>query len=321
MKLEVLIGSLDNPQPAVRLDVARVLGMLDEVQALDALRQRFQVETDPSVRNAIAWAGKRLYEAQQAAYSTVEEVCRHFGVDREIENMPDAQEAEMMKKLQDNFDAEMIRMQDQNNKKKAGMALAAGLGGAMVGGMTMGMSAAMGSMSGGLIGSPSSNMEARPQIGTKRNPATMPSKSDISVWAKRLREASSVDVRENAAIELAQLNNPMALPHLAAAFVNDPEVKVREAAQRFGKVLYWNMIYWEMEQDGSMAEEMKRRAEKIGKNIEAKSSTGTGPLSSGSPAADTPFAAPQRPAEAPQEDINEILRRAKEGRAKRLGGK
>ena len=64
--LEVLLNGLQHHQATVRLDITRVLGMLDETRALDPLRDRFQVEPDESVRAAIAWAGRRVHDAQRA---------------------------------------------------------------------------------------------------------------------------------------------------------------------------------------------------------------------------------------------------------------
>lgn len=306
MKLNILLGGLNNPQPAVRVDIVRVLGMLDEIRALDSLRQRYQTETDPAVKSAIAWAGKRLFEAQQAGYSTIDELFRHFGIEREIENTPDAAEAEMMKKLQDNMDSDLRRMQERGNSRRIGMAVAAGLGGSLLGGTTVGMSAAMGAMMPG-AGAASSGLDGRPQIGSQRTPATAPSGADISVWVRRLREDVSPGKREQAAIELAQLNNPAALPYLAAAFVSDPDPKVRQAAQRFGKNLYWSAIYWEMEQDGSLAEEMAKRAQAMGKNI---------PKAPGISSPGTTTAAPGSTSGA-QEDVTDILRKAQAARSKR----
>ncbi|MBN1202454.1 MAG: HEAT repeat domain-containing protein [Anaerolineae bacterium] len=314
MRLEVLLGGLKNPQPAVRLDVVRVLGMLDETRALDALRQQYQAETEAGVRSALAWAGKRLYEAKQAGYATIDELCRYFGVDREVENTPDADEAELIQKLQDGLDVELRQMKQRAQKRQIGMAMAASLGAGMVGGSLVGMSAAVGAMSPG-AGVASSNIGDRPQIGVKRTPATAPSTADISVWLRRLREGATPAMREQAAIELAQLNNPAALPHLAAVFVSDQSPKVRQAAQRFGKVLYWGAIYWEMEQDGSLEREMIRRGQALGKNIAkpgAQSAPGTLNASSS-----TPQGQPQTPASSSDEDVAAILRQAQQKRAAR----
>jgi hypothetical protein len=313
MKLEVLVGGLDNPQPAVRLDVARVLGMLDETRALEAVRERYKVETDPTVHNMLAWAGKRLYEARQAGYLTLEELLQYFGVNREIENMPDPDEAEMMQQLKDNFDMEMVQMKNRANKRQMGMAVAAGIGGAMLGGAATGAVAFSGALSAG-AGVASSNMGPRPQIGTSRAPATAPSNVDISIWVRRLRESSEASKREQAAIELGQLNNPAALPHLAAVFVSDPSPQVREAVQRFGKVLYWGAIYWEMEQDGSLAKEIEQRARAIGK-IKQKPDTAV-PGAPGTTASQSTFGASPPPPQ-PDVDVTEILRKAKQARASR----
>jgi hypothetical protein len=314
MRLEVLLDGLDSPQPEVRLDVARVLGMLDETRALDKLRERYAAETDPAVKEAIAWAGKRLYQAQRAGYSTVDELFRYFGVDREIENMPDATEAEMMKKLQENLDRDLLNMQQRAARRKAGLTAAATIGGMMMGGGAMGMMTLTGAMQPGAEAA-SSGMGGRPQIGNKRAPAMAPSNASIDVWAKRLREAPMPEAREQAALELAQLNNPKALPYLAAAFVGDSSPKAQQAAQRHGKILYWGTVYWDMEQDGSLAEEMARRAAAIGKTIKTPGTAAADASSSGPATAAPPKASPA--AEPPPVDVAEILRKAKEGREAR----
>ncbi len=313
MKLEVLLGGLENPQPAVRLDVVRVLGMLDETRALDALRRRYPAETDPAVRSAITWAGKRLYQAQQAEYSTVNELFRYFNIDKEIENTPDESEQELIDKLSDNLHRDLLDMQERGHKKKIGMAVAAGLGGMMVGGMGTGLTMMAGGLAGG-ADSVSSGMGERPQIGVSRTPPTAPSNTEIAVWVRRLREGATPQQREQAAIQLSELNNPKALPHLAAVFVGDDSPNVRQAAQRFGKILYWRAVYWEMEQDGSLAEEMVRRAAAMGKKIKPpRVDPANTPLppAGGLPAGNTPQSAE------PDVDVGEILRKAKQARKER----
>ncbi len=282
MRLEVLLSGLENPQPAVRLDVVRVLGMLDETRALSALRERYTQEPDPTVKQGIAWAGKRLYQAEQAGYSTVDEVCRHFGVDRELEEMSDATEAELINKMQHDFERDLRDGQTRMSRRKAGLAAAAAIGGTMFGGTSMGMMAMAGAMQPGAESS-SSGLTVGGQ-GARRTPATAPANVDIDVWLRRLRDAPTPELREQATIELAQLNNPKALPFLAAAFLNDSSPKVRQAAQRFGKVLYWSAVYWEMERSGALAEEMQRRAAAMGKTIKVE----TGGLQTPTPQAETP---------------------------------
>jgi hypothetical protein len=319
MKLEVLLSGLNNPQPAVRLDVVRVLGMLDETRALEPLRERYKMETDPQVREAIAWAGKRLYQALQAGYSTVDELFQYFRIDREIETMPDVNEQEMLRRMEQQFDSDMRDMQKKAGRRKAGMAIAAGLAGGMVG-AGAGMRMMMDTLKPGADAASSALGQGERVV--QRTPATLPTNANIDIWVKRLKTSPRAEDRENAVIELQQLNNPRALPPLALVFVTDDSPKVRQAAQRYGKILYWSAVYWDMEQSGALAEEMRRRAEALGKAIKVDTQSDTAQpdqMPAIAPGQDAD-AAPGAPAARSQEDevdVAEILRKAKEGRKRR----
>jgi len=63
---DTLLQGLTHPDAAVRLDIVRVIGMVEETQALDRLRALYPVENDEAVRRAMAWAGQRLHLARQA---------------------------------------------------------------------------------------------------------------------------------------------------------------------------------------------------------------------------------------------------------------
>jgi len=293
MIVDNLIANLKNPQPAVRLDIVRVLGMVEETQALDPLRERYREETNPALKEALLWAGRRIYAARQNGFSTVEAIFQRFGVYHELERQEEESEAGLLKKLDDNLRLEMVRRQRDASQKKTNMAMAAGLAGTVLGGMG---TTAMTSMLQAGAEVASSNLEARPVIGSSRAPAIKPTSAGISRWVMRLREGDDAPMRKTAAHELFTLNNPAALPHLAHAFLTDPAPEVREAAERAGKLLYWNTVYWEMEQDGSLAREIEQR----------KAASGSAAPS------------PSPPAPAPQEDVAEILRRAEEARRRRL---
>lgn len=299
---DTLLEGLSHPEAAVRLDVVRVIGMVEETQALDRLRALYPVEKDETVRQAMAWAGGRLYRAQQAGYATVDALCGYFGVDRAVEEMPDATEAELMQRWQDQLDHDLLALKERMARSKARTALALGVGGTLLGGAGLGMMAMAGALqpgaevaSSGLTG----------QRAAQRSPATKPSAAAIDVWVRRLRTAIVPKERAQAALELAHLNNPRALPHLAAAFVGDEAPEVREAAERCGKLLYWSVLYWEMEQNGALAEEMERRARALGKTIR-REDLGN--------AAVRPAAPPVDPAPV---DVDEILRRAQQARNER----
>lgn len=309
MKLSVLLGGLNNPNPAVRLDVVRVLGMLDETRALEPLRERYHTETDEEVRQAITWAGKRLFQAHQANYSTVDELFRYFNIDKEIENIPDEEEAKLMEQMDYALQKDLASIREKGARGKVGLAI----GVAIVGGVGAGVGALMGPGPETI----SSGMGGRPQIGTTRTPTTMPTDADISIWLRRLNESPDADLREQAIIQLAELNNPRALPHLAAKFINDPEPRIRKAAQRFGKILYWRAVYWNMEQDGSLDTEMQRRAAIIGKKLKAEKKNAPTAPAPGLPSGPTQTGQPAGTPEEEDVDVGEILLRAKAARERR----
>ena len=304
--LEALLEGLNHDQAAVRLDVARVLGMLDETRALDALRRRYRLEPDTDVRAVIGWAGRRIYEAQQAGYDTLNALYRYFNVDRELAQAQDEAEIAMLRQLEQGLDNDLRRQLEDAGKRRMGFTLAASLGGTLLAGPLGGLTAARMAMGSGALDA-SSGFDPRPHIGTQRTPATRPTSDEISVWVRRLRGSLAPAAREQAALELAHLNNPVALPYLAAAFALDPADKVRDAAQRAGKVLYWSALYWAMEQDGSLAAEIERRAAALRDALAAERA-----------ASGAPRAAPgAEPAPDPQTDVSEILRRAQLERARR----
>ncbi len=291
-----------------------MLGMLDETRALEPLRERYHQETDENVREAIAWAGKRLFQARQAGYSTIDEIFQFFGIIKEIENTPDEEEAKLMQQMERTLQHDLLSIREKGARGKVGWAIGVGA--------VAGIGAGLGAMMSVGAESASSSMENRPHIGTTRTPATAPTDSDITIWLRRLQESDQEAMREQAILQLAELNNPRALPHLAVAFINDPSPQIRQAAQRYGKILYWRATYWAMEHDGSLAEEMERRAAALGKKIKSEKPTpaqgtptpqiGTGP--GAAPSASTP-----RPGSAPAEevDVSDILLKAKQGRARR----
>ncbi|GIK66518.1 MAG: hypothetical protein BroJett018_43120 [Chloroflexota bacterium] len=313
MKLEVLLQGVNAPNPETRLNVVRVLGMVEETRALSVLGERFKVETDATVKQAIQWAGKKIHQASQSGYSTINEIFRFFGIDREIANLVDPREEELMRRMQASMDNALIKSQQDAASRRMTTAAALGVGatliaGPLTGGMLMGTA-----MSGSASDIASSNMGGprREELSSKRTPPPIPSDVNITIWVRRLLEDPNRENRKNAAIELANFNNPLALPHLATALLNDMDPMVREAAERYGKVLYWKMIYWEMEQDGTLEQEFKVRAKAAGKDFaeQAKLSE-TGPLS---PSKSEPPPMPQ----ASHADIAQILAKAEAERAKR----
>ncbi len=300
MNLEDLLNGLKADDASARLQAARIIGLLDETLALDALAARYRVETAAEVKAAIAWAGKRVHAARQAGYTTLDAIFKHFHIEYEIENQEDKREADLLRKMQTDLDMQLLR---ERSGRAGNIALGAAIGGVLMGPQGM----LIGAMSGLTPGADalSSGLEERPQIGKRRVLPTRPGDGDIRLIVRRLLDDPNPDKRRKAAIDLGSIsNNPAALPYLAQAFVEDPIQAVREAAGRAGKLIYWNVVYWEMEQSGEMAREIERRA---AARSAAEAQT---------PAAQ-PTDTPAAPAAPPAPDLAEILRKAEEKRQKR----
>ncbi len=311
MNLQLLAQGLNDPQPAVRLNVVRVIGMVEEIQLLSAIRDRFAQETDSAVKSSLEWAGKRLYQAHQRNFNTIDAIFQHFGIDREIATMQSEEEAELLKKMQDQLDNELIKMRSKAVNKQAGLNAAAAIGGMALGGALGGAMMAGSMMGGAMVGGgadvASSNIgPVRQNMSSKRTPAPRPANTNINIWVKRLREDTNPEIRKKAAIELGNLNNPAALPHLGVAFTSDSVPDVRNTAEQFGKILYWSLTYWQLSESGFIDEEVKRRFEKIQSGEMPAPKLQTQEIT-----AQTPSAQPK------QEDIGLILQRAKAKKAKR----
>lgn len=77
MELESLADRLRDPDPRVRVETLRILAMVEETRALEAVRWIFQNDPEPGVREVAHWAGRLIWEAHQRGHST----------QRAIENM------------------------------------------------------------------------------------------------------------------------------------------------------------------------------------------------------------------------------------------
>ncbi|HEX2620913.1 MAG TPA: HEAT repeat domain-containing protein, partial [Phototrophicaceae bacterium] len=85
MNTQLLIRDLFNPDPAHRLNAARIIGIVDEVDAIPSLTRAFKSERDEHVRSTIEWAGQRLRIAQANGYTTFAAIWDHFEIQRELD--------------------------------------------------------------------------------------------------------------------------------------------------------------------------------------------------------------------------------------------
>jgi hypothetical protein len=128
---------------------------------------------------------------------------------------------------------------------------------------------------------------------------TTPTQIDVRPHVRRLLRDPDASTRRKAAITLVDVNNPAAMAGLAQAFMIDPSPEVCEIAEQSAKLLYWNLLYYEMEQNGTIAREIQRRKALLTPDASE---------------ADTK-AAPPRTSE--QQKIEDLLRRGREKRNRR----
>lgn len=315
MNQATLIKALSHPEARIRLQAAQVIHMVEETAALPELAERYRAENDPAVKEAMFAAGRHLRECKQAGFDTLEAIFAYFKVNDEILNGDSAEEARLIKEVENQARIQILKEQQQAQNQRiatnagliAGAALAGGISGALMAGTT-------------LAGMPmtdvlSSNIGTSPTETRERTPATAPTNSECKMQIRRLQEDPDAHKRRNAAIDLANLNNPAALPYLAQAFLTDADADVRTIAQRAGKQIYWNGIYWEISHNSILDKEIHRRREDLRRRIqEAGIQLPPAPDTAAAPAKTTQE---QVAAAASPEEIEDILRKAEERRMKR----
>ena len=242
---DLLMDGLNNPAPAARVEMLRVLATLEETLALSRLRSMVKTEIDPQVLDVLKWAGGVIWRAQQNGYSTASAVHKHFRHDLVLSE-EEKQEAKKLADFQRKLDAELMKERQEAQARTAGTSLALGALGTVVGGASVGASIIMTGAS-SLANNPDSGLAERPQIGSEAILPQRPTEADISVWVRRLKDPDAKN-RRAALTELGSMNNPSALPHIAAVFATDYDPQVKEVAQRTAKVIYFNWYEWEVEQ-------------------------------------------------------------------------
>jgi hypothetical protein len=279
--VRTLISDLQQGDPSARRRAAYILGTVDETDALDALAAQYKHESDPDAREAILWAGRRLRSLAESGYRTLDAIIQHFRIDASTAQDDDE------RRLVDEITTRSQMSTIDSSGRGAALNIVA----------RMALLPPMITMLGGAARRDLQTQvdeigldRQREQVGRRISPV-QPGETDITPYRKRLLHDPDPAQRMNAALDLAQLcNNPAALPYLAAAFVRDSDEQVREAAHRAAKHIYWNALYWQMSQDGSLDAAMTNRA-------------GERP--------------PARTAPSDEQDIGDILRKAEAEREKR----
>ena len=257
--LQDLHNDLNAADHQTRLETVRVIAMVEETHLLAALGKRFKVESEADVREALDRAGRLVAAAKRNGYSTIDEIFRYFGVMRTVQKRSTQEMEQLQRQMDAQLDSDLREIKkDMRGGRIVGGAIAAGFGAAL-GSSTL---AAQGVMP---DASSSSNLGGpRESLSTERTPAPRPSTSNIDIWVMRLTSGNSTEDRVRAAKELATLNNPAALKPIANKFATEASPTGQQGLQEQGKLLYWNMVYFDLEQDGTLEKVMEQRARAAG---------------------------------------------------------
>ncbi|PJF43930.1 MAG: hypothetical protein CUN55_06625, partial [Phototrophicales bacterium] len=256
MNPQQLLDALHYPTPETRRISACIIGVVEETSLLIALHEKYTQETDAPTQKIMLWAGKRLIAAEKRGYKTLDEIFRHFGIDRELEHRQTEEEIRLLEQMNAELENELIGKESKAKQKQLLL--------------TAGVLLLQAQQSGGIVaipGAPISGAEiassnlgpVRQQISRERTPPLRPSNTDISVWVKRLQNDTDSQMRIASVRELALQNNIKALPILATQYLKESNATVKEEIERAAKILYWSAIYWQMSQDGSLEKEINER--------------------------------------------------------------
>jgi hypothetical protein len=83
MIFEKLLDQLHDEQPKARVMALRVLAMVEETRALNAIALIYSNDPDPRVQSVAKWAGGAIHHAQQCGHSTEVALQEHFATMRQ----------------------------------------------------------------------------------------------------------------------------------------------------------------------------------------------------------------------------------------------
>lgn len=233
MNLQQLLNGLRASEPETRLQSAQILGTLDEVAALESLAAQANAETDAKVKEAIYWAGKRVFEAKKSGYTTLEAIIQYFHIEYEFAAPSTSGNDANLQRMKTEMEMRALREEEASARKQAASKLMAGtfftLPGLMLNRPIMPQA----------VQNLDASFDKHVSAKKSRTMPTKPADGEIKILVNRLFNEASNDKRVGAAVDLAAVvNNPAALPYLAQAFIKDYALQVREAAQRSAKLIY-----------------------------------------------------------------------------------
>lgn len=264
MNYEKLIENLNNPKVQSRIASVYILGMVDEVRAIDALRKRYARESNHQMKQAMQAVGGQLAKVKREGHDTVEAICEQFNINKELQMLAGADDEAKIREIQKK--TSHSKKDDDFNDQLWGAASGLVQGGAMAAGMGAPMNNSLSIDLGSNLGNTSDVINQQ----NKRIPPVRPGNDDISMWIQRLMTEPDPDTRVNIIIQIANMHNIAALPYLANVYWTDDDEQVKASAKKYGKLMYLNAIYWQMAQDGRMQQIIEEKAAKLGVTLSAE---------------------------------------------------
>lgn len=253
MNADMISRGIHTPRATSRIKAVWLADLLEETQALPALRKQYRVERSEEIKRAIQQAGQRLRIAVDRHYTTIDAICEHFLIDRMIFEMPTVRESRLIR-----------RMAIDSQSLSANLGL--GVVGTTLGGMALGASGAM--MAANSANGLQTDAKRHDLDKIMRTMPVKPRTEDVLPYIKTLRTSRDPRERVQAILRMGSIRNPQVLPDIAIAYKKDDATEVRDTAERIGKRIYWNAVYLAMENSGLMAQEITRRAREAGKLVE-----------------------------------------------------
>lgn len=78
MDIHNLAARLRDPNPQIRVETLRILAMVEETRALDAIRWIYRNDPEEGVRQVADWAGRAIWAAEKRGHSTQKAVQEMF---------------------------------------------------------------------------------------------------------------------------------------------------------------------------------------------------------------------------------------------------
>lgn len=269
MNFQQVLQGLDSADARERHKTLGIIATVDEVRVLEPLQQLYHNEPETRVKDMAGRVGKRLNTLKQNGFDTIPAICEHFQVYKEVFYHATSEQLKQVEEITADAQRGQRNSKNEENFNDQAVMAASVMLTSRVFGATAALSAVSPSVD--LTSSLSSSVEHLARD-SKRIPPTRPSNQDLTLWLGRLKDSTG-ETREQLIIQLNNIGNPAAIPVLAQIHMTDTDEKCKTLSKKFARLLYWQLLYWEMTQDGTIEQLMKTLAAELGITLPEKKVT------------------------------------------------